>query len=411
MTITSDIFGLSAAHTADMHGIYKHLHAHPELSMQETRTAEYIREKLDGLGLETFPCGGTGVVGILRNGDGPVVGYRADTDGLPIQEDTGLDFASTATGSMPDGAVVPVMHGCGHDTHITVGLTAARLMTENRGAWAGTAVFIFQPGEETAAGAKAMVEDGLWDRAPKPSVIYGQHVWPGLAGTVNLSKGTAMAMADSWKVTVHGRQSHGSQPEQSIDPIVLGAHMVVRIQTIVSRQVHPMKSAVITIGTFHGGLKENIIPASAEFTLNVRTFDHDVRDLVLGSLRRIISAEAAASGAPEPTIEEISSFPQCYNDPASAGDLMTALADVLGKDAVHETPPVMGSEDFGLLAEAIGVPSVYWFFGGHPQEAFDGGKPPAGNHSPFFAPVIEPTLTTGVRAAMTALLSKLGTPA
>lgn len=411
MTITSDIFGLSAAHTTDMHDIYTHLHAHPELSMQETRTAEYIRGKLDGLGLETFLCGGTGVVGILRNGDGPVVGYRADTDGLPIQEDTGLDFASTATGTMPDGAVVPVMHGCGHDTHITVGLTAARLMTENRDAWAGTAVFIFQPGEETAAGAKAMVEDGLWDRAPKPAVIYGQHVWPGLAGTVNLSKGTAMAMADSWKVTVHGKQSHGSQPEQSIDPIVLGAHMVVRIQTIVSRQVHPMKSAVVTIGTFHGGLKENIIPASAEFTLNVRTFDHDVRDLVLGSLRRIISAEAAASGAPEPTIEEISSFPQCYNDPASAEDLMTALAEVLGKDAVLETPPVMGSEDFGLLAEAIGVPSVYWFFGGHPQEAFDGEHPPAGNHSPFFAPVIEPTLTTGVRAAMTALLSKLGTPA
>lgn len=411
MTITSDIFGFSAAHTTDMHDIYKHLHAHPELSMQETRTAEYIREKLDGLGLETFLCGGTGVVGILRNGDGPVVGYRADTDGLPIQEDTGLDFASTATGTMPDGAVVPVMHGCGHDTHITVGLTAARLMTENRDDWAGTAVFIFQPGEETAAGAKAMVEDGLWDRAPKPAVIYGQHVWPGLAGTVNLSKGTAMAMADSWKVTVHGKQSHGSQPEQSIDPIVLGAHMVVRIQTIVSRQVHPMKSAVVTIGTFHGGLKENIIPASAEFTLNVRTFDHDVRDLVLGSLRRIISAEAAASGAPEPTIEEISSFPQCYNDPASAEDLMTALAEVLGKDAVLETPPVMGSEDFGLLAEAIGVPSVYWFFGGHPQEAFDGEHPPAGNHSPFFAPVIEPTLTTGVRAAMTALLSKLGTAA
>lgn len=410
MTIATDRFGLSAGHITGMRDIYEHLHANPELSMQETRTAKYIRERLDRLGLETFICGGTGIVGILRNGLGPVVGYRADIDGLPIQEETGLDFASTTTGTMLDGSVVPVMHGCGHDTHITVGLTAALLMTENRGAWAGTAVFIFQPGEETAAGARAMVEDGLWDKAPKPTIIYGQHVWPGLAGTVNLSKGAAMAMADSWKVTVHGKQSHGSQPEQSIDPIVLGAHMVVRIQTIVSRQVHPMKPAVVTIGTFHGGLKENIIPTSAEFTLNVRTFDHDVRDLVLRSLRRTISAEAAASGAPEPSIEEISSFPQCYNDPSAAEDLMTALKEVLGKDAVFETAPVMASEDFGLLAEAIGVPSVYWFFGGHAQEVLDGEKAPAGNHSPFFAPVIEPTLSTGVRAAMTALMSKLETP-
>lgn len=411
MTITIAAFDLPAAHATEMHEIYKHLHAHPELSMQEMNTANFITGKLNDLGLETFTCGGTGVVGILRNGNGPVVGYRADTDGLPIQEETGLDYSSSATGTLPDGSEVPVMHGCGHDAHITVGLTAARLLSENRDGWAGTAVFIFQPGEETAAGAKAMVEDGLWDRAPKPAIIYGQHVWPGLAGTVNVSKGTAMAMADSWKVTVHGKQSHGSQPELSIDPIVLGAHMVVRIQTIVSRQVHPMKSAVVTIGTFHGGLKENIIPASAEFTLNVRSFDQDVRDLVLGSLRRIIKAEAEASGAPEPSIEEISSFPQCYNDPSSAQDLMTALEGVLGKDAVRETPPVMGSEDFGVLADALGVPSVYWFFGGHSQEQLDGETAPAGNHSPFFAPVIEPTLTTGVQAAMTALLSRLETAA
>ncbi|NUL43965.1 amidohydrolase [Cellulosimicrobium funkei] len=406
-TATTD-YELSTSHTTRMHAIYKHLHAHPELSMQEHGTAAYIREELDELGLETFLCGGTGVVGILRNGDGPVVGYRADTDGLPIQEDTGLDYASTRTGTLADGTEVPVMHGCGHDTHITVGLTAARLLTEDRGSWHGTIVFVFQPGEETAAGAKAMVEDGLWDKAPKPSIIFGQHVWPGLAGTINVSKGTAMAMADSWKVTVHGKQSHGSQPEQSIDPIVLGAHMVVRIQTIVSRQVHPLKSAVVTIGTFHGGLKENIIPATAEFTLNVRTFDHEVRKLVLGSLRRIIAAEADASGAPAPEIEEISAFPECYNDPSSTEDLMRAFEKALGEDAVVETPPVMGSEDFGVLAESLSVPSVFWFFGGHSPDQIEGDTPAAGNHSPHFAPVIEPTLTTGVQAAMTALLSKLG---
>ncbi len=408
MTIDTAVLELSETHTSAMHALYRHLHAHPELSMQETQTATFILEKLDELGLETFRSGGTGIVGILRNGDGPVVGYRADTDGLPIAEDTGLDYASTAAGKLADGTEVPVMHGCGHDTHMTVGLTAAQLLSENLDAWSGTVVFIFQPGEETGAGAKAMVADGLWDRAPKPSVIYGQHVWPGLAGTVDISKGTAMAMADSWKVTVHGKQSHGSQPELSIDPIVLGAHMVVRLQTVVSREVHPMKSAVVTIGTFHGGLKENIIPASAEFTLNVRTFDPEVRELVLGSLRRIISAEAAASGAPEPGIEEITSFPQCYNDPDTTTELMKVLGEVLGDDAVIESPPVMGSEDFGLLAEAIGVPSVYWFFGGHPQELLDGDAPVAGNHSPYFAPAIEPTLTTGVRAAMAALLSRVG---
>ena len=409
MTIDTAVFELSDAHTTAMHELYRHLHAHPELSMQETHPAAFILEKLTHLGLDAFMCGGTGVVGILRNGDGPVIGYRADTDGLPMQEDTGLDYASTTKGVLADGTEVPVMHGCGHDTHITVALTAVQLLTENRDAWAGTVVFIFQPGEEIGAGAKAMVEDGLWDKAPKPSIIYGQHVWPGLAGTVNISKGTAMAMADSWKVTVHGKQAHGSQPEQSIDPIVLGAHMVVRIQTIVAREVHPMKSAVVTIGTFHGGLKENIIPASAEFTLNVRTFDPEVRELVLGSLRRIIAAEADASGAPAPDITELSSFPQCYNDPSSTADLMAVLGGVLGEEAVIESPPVMGSEDFGLLAEAIGVPSVYWFFGGHPQDKRDGDTPPPGNHSPFFAPQIEPTLTTGVRAAMTALLSKVGT--
>ena len=407
MAIDTAVLELDDAHTTAMHELYRHLHAHPELSLQETHTAAFILEKLTHLGLDTFMCGGTGVVGVLRNGDGPVIGYRADTDGLPMLEDTGLDYASTTTGALADGTAVPVMHGCGHDTHITVGLTAAQLLTENLDAWSGTVVFIFQPGEETGEGAEAMVEDGLWEKAPKPEIVYGQHVWPGLAGTVNISKGTAMAMADSWRITVIGTQAHGSQPEQSIDPIVLGAHMVVRLQTVVSREVHPMKSAVVTVGTFHAGLKESIIPATAEFTVNVRTFDPEVRERVLASLRRIISAEAAASGAPEPVIEEITSFPQCYNDPSSTSDLMSVLSEVLGEDAVIESPPVMGSEDFGLLAEAIGVPSVYWFFGGHPQELLDGDTPPPGNHSPYFAPAIEPTLTTGVRAAMTALLSKV----
>ncbi|MDQ0618539.1 amidohydrolase [Arthrobacter globiformis] len=238
--------------TVRMHKLYRHLHANPELSMQEHRAARLITDHLTAIAAETFSCGGTGVVGVLRNGEGPVVGFRADIDGLPIKEETGLDYASQATSALTDGTQVPVMHGCGHDMHITAALTAAVLLADATDAWAGTVVFLFQPREETAAGAQAMVDDGLWNRAPTPEIIYGQHVVPSLAGTVSISRGTAMAMADSWKVTVHGRQAHGSQPQEAIDPIMLGAHMLVRLQTIVSRELDPMQSAVVTIGTSMG---------------------------------------------------------------------------------------------------------------------------------------------------------------
>lgn len=386
---------------------YQHLHANPELSMQEHRTADYLAQRLETLGLEVFRCGGTGVVGILRNGEGPVVGLRADTDGLPVLEDTGLDYASTATGALDDGTEVPVMHACGHDTHMATALKTAELYAGAPDAWAGTIVFVLQPGEETAAGAKAMVEDGLWDRAPKPEIMFGQHVMGGLAGTVTLMPGAAMTTADSYKVTVRGQGSHGSMPEHSIDPIVLAASMVVRLQTIVSRQVAPQSAAVVTIGSFHAGLKENVIPDRAVFTLNVRTFDPQVRETVLTSIRRIIAGEASASGAPEPVIEDISHFPPLYNDPAAAGALAAEFRDELGGDQVIAGTPVMGSEDFGALADAIGVPSVFWFFGGFTAERLAEGPAPA-NHSPFFGPVPQPTLTTGVRAATRALFSKVG---
>src|SRR5699024_973126 len=203
-------------------------------------------------------------------------------DALPI----------SATGTLPDGTVTPVMHACGHDTHISAGLEIARLLTQHRDEWGGTVVMLFQPGEETAAGASAMVADGLWDRVPKPEAVYGQHGWPGTAGTVNISVGTAMAMADSLRVTVHGRQAHGSQPENAIDPIVLGASIVTRLQTVVSREVAGSDMAVLTVGTFHAGTKENIIPARAVLELNIRTFEPDVRERVLSAVRRIISGEA-----------------------------------------------------------------------------------------------------------------------
>ena len=398
---------MTEAMSADLVETYKHLHANPELSMQEHRTSDYLAARLEALGLETFRCGTTGVVGILRNGEGPVIGLRADTDGLPVLEDTGLPYASKATGTLEDGTDVPVMHACGHDTHMATALKAAELYAQGTDAWSGTIVFILQPGEEVGAGAKAMIEDGLWDRAPKPEVIYGQHVMNGLAGTVAMMEGAAMTTADSYRVTVYGQGSHGSMPEHSIDPIVLGAAMVMRLQTIVSRQVAPQSAAVVTIGSFHSGLKENVIPDRAVFTLNVRTFESGVRETVLTSIKRIIAMEAAASGAPEPLIEDLSHFPPLYNDPAQTALLFEQFCEEFGAERVLPGSPVMGSEDFGALASALGVPSVFWFFGGNTAQTLAAGPPPA-NHSPFFAPVIEPTLATGVQAAVRALYSKLG---
>lgn len=391
---------LPEAERAKLHENYAHLHRTPELSMQEHRTAEFIEAELDRLGIERFRCGGTGVVGILRNGEGPVVAFRADIDGLPIQEDTGAEYSSTATGTLPDGAVVPVMHGCGHDTHVAAALAAAGAMARQRGSWSGTVLWIFQPGEETAAGAAAMIADGLWERVPKPRVVLGQHVVPDVpAGSIALATGTAMAMADSLRITVFGKQSHGSQPQDSIDPIVLAAHMVTRLQTIVSRELPPQSPAVVTCGTFHAGLKENIIPDRAEFTLNIRTLTEDIRDRVIAAVLRIVNAEAQASGAPQPKIEELYRFPRLYNDDGEAERVRAALRAELGDEQVVEATPAMGSEDFGHLPDSIGVPGVYWFFGGFSADAAD---PPV-NHSPHFLPDPEPTLSTGVRAALAAL--------
>ncbi|MFK5689244.1 amidohydrolase [Ornithinimicrobium sp. LYQ92] len=392
---------------ASLHDLYRHLHQHPELSMQEHATAALIEERMGDLGYDVFRCGGSGVVAVLRNGDGPVVGFRADTDALPLLESTGLDYASTARGVLPDGTEVPVMHACGHDTHITAAIGAATLLARDTDAWSGTVVFLFQPGEETAAGAAAMLEDGLWDRAPHPEVIYGQHVWPGRTGTIDISSGTAMSFSDAWKVTVHGRGGHGSQPENTIDPVLLGAHMVVRLQSLISREVPPQQAAVITVATFHAGLKENIIPPTAEFTVNMRNLDPDVREDLLVALRRVILAEAMASGAPEPEIEELYTFPLLVNDPAETEQVTGVLRGLLGEDQVVTKPAVMGSEDFGALPDALGVPGVYWFFGGMPAEVVDADTPTPTNHSPFFAPVLEPTLSTGTTAAYEVLLARL----
>ncbi|MGB3828275.1 MAG: amidohydrolase [Ornithinimicrobium sp.] len=396
---------------ADLHDLYRHLHAHPELSSVEHHTAALITERMSDLGYETTPCADTGVIATMTNGDGPVVAFRADIDGLPLPEETGLPYASVARGSLPDGSDVPVMHACGHDTHITCAVGAATLLAGDLGAWSGTVIFIFQPAEETAVGAQAMLDDQVWARALPdarlPEVVYSQHVWPGRAGTVEITPGPAMAMADAWRVTVHGRGGHGSRPEGTIDPVVLTAYMIVRIQSIVAREIAAQSAAVITVATVKAGLKENIVPATAEFTINVRNLDLDVRDSVLAALRRVIRAEADASGAPEPEIEELYTFPLLVNDEDLSAEAVAVIGTEIGADKVSLIPPSMGSEDFGHLPQAIDVPGVYWFFGGHPAELLDSGEPVPFNHSPFFAPVIEPTLSVGVRAAYAMLRHRL----
>ena len=391
----------------DLHDLYRQLHRSPELSMQEHATAALITERMEALGCETFRCGGTGVVATLRNGDGPVVGFRADIDGLPVAERSGVDYASEARGTLPDGTDVPVMHACGHDTHVVAAIGAATLLAGSRDQWSGTVVFLFQPGEEIAEGADAMVADGLWDRADRPVAVYGQHVWSGRAGEIEISSGPAMAMADSWKVVVHGRGGHGSRPEDTVDPVLLAAHMVVRLQSVVAREVPSQEAAVVTVATFHAGVKENIIPSVAEFTVNVRTLDEGVRERVLAALRRVIAAEAEASAAPPPEIAELYTFPLLVNDPAETERVSDVLGAAIGPDRVLQRPARMGSEDFGALPGALGVPAVYWFFGGMPDEVVDGDAPVPSNHSPEFAPVMEPTLSTGVTAAYAVITARL----
>lgn len=386
---------------------YEYLHANPELSLQEHKTSEYIGQRLKDAGFTVYRIGGTGIVCVLANGAGPVVAYRADMDGLPVKEDTSLDYASTAVGIL-DGSEVPVMHACGHDVHMAIAITCAELLAGARSSWTGTCVFIFQPAEEIAAGAKAMVTDGLWDKVPRPAVILGQHVMPYQAGKLFFPVGPAMSIADSWKVTIQGKGAHGSQPDMSIDPIVIGASIVLRLQTIVSREVNPRDPAVVTVGTFHAGLKENIIPDTAELSVNVRTFTQDVRRKVLAAIRRIIEAEAAAAGAPTPSIEVISEFPLCYNDPATTRNLMLSLAKELDADTIQECLPHMGSEDFGYLGQAIDAPTVYWFLGSVASSRLESAPEAVPvNHSPHFAPEPVVTLTTGLSAAVAAVLTQL----
>jgi hippurate hydrolase len=407
---SADVLANLCGLVSDLEAVYKDLHAHPELSMQENRTAGLAADRLRAAGYEvTTGIGNTGVVGLLRNGEGPTVMLRADMDALPVQEATGLPYASKVTATDSTGKTVPVMHACGHDMHVTWLIGAATLFARARDAWKGTLMPVFQPAEETAAGAQAMIDDGLFKRFPKPDVVLGQHVMVGPSGVLSSRAGVVTSAGDSLQIRMFGRGAHGSMPEASIDPVVMAAATVLRLQTIVSREVAANEAAVVTIGVLQAGTKENVIPDEAIIKLNVRTFDEGVRKRVLAAIERIVNAEAAASGAPrKPEIAPLDRYSLVTNDPDATKRVGDAFRRHFPADRVQEARPTTASEDFGSFGAEWGAPSVFWFVGGtdpdiYAKAAKDGKvcEIPT-NHNPRFAPVIHPTLQTGVEALVVA---------
>ena len=394
----------------DLQTLYTDIHAHPELSMQETRTAALAAERLRAAGYEvTTGVGNTGVVGLLRNGDGPTVMLRADMDALPVREATGLPYASTVTAADRSGKTVPVMHACGHDMHVAWLAGATALLAQHRDAWQGTLMAVFQPAEETAQGARAMIDDGLVARFPRPDVVLGQHVMPGPAGVVSSRAGAITSSGDSLQIRLFGRGAHGSMPQASIDPVVMAAATVMRLQTIVSREVAPTDAAVVTIGALQAGTKENVIPDEAIIKLNVRTFDEAVRTRVLASIERIVNAESEASGAPKPPeITTIDHYDLVQNDPEATRRVVDAFRHHFPADRVTETAPATASEDFGTFGAEWKSPAVFLFVGGTDPALYAKARAEGRlselptNHNPRFAPVIHPTLETGVEALVVA---------
>ncbi len=393
-----------------LEALYRDIHSHPELSLQERRTAALAATHLKQAGFEVSEAvGGTGVVGVLKSGDGPTVMLRADMDALPIKEATGLPYASKVTATDPDGNETPVMHACGHDMHVTWLAGASALLAQARDTWHGTLLVVFQPAEEVAAGARAMIDDGLFERFPKPEVILGQHVMPIPAGIIAIRPGVVTSAGDSFHIRMFGRGAHGSMPQASIDPVVMAASTVLRLQTIASREVAPTDAVVITVGALQAGTKENVIPDDAVIKLNVRTFDESVRRRVLDAIKRIVNAESEASGAPRaPEITPLDRYDLVLNDGHATERVREAFRERFGDQRVIHTGPASASEDFGSFGAGWRVPSVFWFVGGVDPNTYATAEREGRlselptNHNPKFAPVIHPTLETGVEALVAA---------
>ncbi len=401
----------------ELRTFYVDLHQNPELSTHEEKTSAKVAERLRAAGYDvTDHVGGFGVVGVLKNGKGPTLLVRADMDALPVEEKTGLPYASKVTTKNDAGVTVPVMHACGHDVHMTTLVGAAALLAESKKRWRGTLVLVGQPAEEGFGGAGAMLKDGFLTRFPKPDFAIALHDAARLpAGTIGYTPGYALANGDSVDVTIYGRGTHGSEPQNGVDPIVIAARTILALQTVVARENNPLDPAVVTVGSIHGGSKHNIIPDEVKLQLTVRTYKPEVRQKLLAAIQRIVKAEAAAAAAPrEPLVQISPGYVATYNDPALTRRIAATLTRAFGADRVVEQPPLMASEDFGDFGRAAGVPSLMFTIGATEARKFEAahGDPTRlpGLHSPEFAPDPEPTIRTGASALTLAALELLGKP-
>lgn len=406
-----------AADMPELMELYRDLHANPELSFEEHKTAAKLAERMRALGFEvTEGVGQTGVVSVMKNGDGPVVMLRADMDGLPVVEQTGLPYASKVVATPASGVTTGVMHACGHDTHMTGFIGAAQLLAERKDEWQGTLVMILQPAEELGLGAIAMIEDGLYERFPKPEYVLAFHdaAAPAPAGTIGYTPGYALANVDSVDITVKGIGGHGAYPHTTVDPVVLASSIVMKLQTVVSRNSSPLDPAVITVGSFHAGAKHNIISDEAKLQLTVRSYSDESRKLLLDGIRRVARGEAITAGLPEEllpvvTVEEPYT-PSTFNDPDFSEERAAAFAERFGEKRVMQWPAVMGGEDFSQFrrADPENVKSMIFWISGTPDDMLtaleEEGKPLPSLHSPFWAPDAEKVIETAAEALASAAL-------
>jgi hippurate hydrolase len=394
--------------------LYLDLHQHPELSLHEIETSAKVADHLKQLGYEvTTGVGGTGVVAILKNGTGPTIMLRTELDALPVPEQTGLPYASKVTTKDDSGATVPVMHACGHDLHMAALIGTADIMAHNRQQWHGTLMLIGQPAEERIKGAGAMLKDGLFTRFPKPNYALAVHDTDGLpAGEVGYTSGFALTSSDSVDITIYGRGAHGSRPHVAVDPIVIGAQIVLALQTIVSREIKPGDHAVITVGSFQAGTKNNIIPDTAKLLLTVRAYKPEVRAHLMNAITRVAKAESLAGGAvKEPLIEHTETTPAMFNDPELTAKVAAALTKSLGSDKVKRLEPDFPSEDFSRFVEA-GVKATMIRVGATNLEKFEAaqktGEILPGLHTARFAPDLKPSLRTAIQSEVAALMELMG---
>jgi amidohydrolase len=414
MAVIDEILAGYEALRPGQEAFYQDLHRHPELSHQEHRTARRVGDRLHGDGFTvTSGIGGTGVVGVLANGSGPAVLLRCELDALPVREETGAPYASTATATDASGHQVPVDHACGHDLHMACMTGMAKLMADHRDRWNGTLITLFQPAEETGEGAQDMVDDGLFKRIPVPDVALAQHLLSGMAGTVRTRSGPFMSAADSLKVTVYGRGGHGADPQNTVDPVVLAAMIIIRLQTIVSREVAPGDIAVVTVGSCRAGTRSNVIPDFAVLELNMRSYSGVTRQRMLDAVHRIVRAECQASGSPkDPEFETTLSFPVTVNDPAVTEKVAKAFAAHFG-DKADEIPRQTVSEDFSKIPDSAGVPYTYWGLGYTDRDTYLAAEKDGtlddltSNHSPKFLPPMQPCLRTGTEALLAGALAWL----